>query len=84
MIKLACNSGADSCVGYSNTIQNFFKTGRIAVGDHAFSVVCFSAMPNANANPYADCGNSIVSAFDALLFCGTAFVLFQVEKTNKG
>lgn len=31
--------------------------------------------PNAIAHPYPNHGNSIVSAFDALLFCGTALVL---------
>ena len=36
--------------------------------------------PNAISNPYAGRGNSIVSAFDALLFCGTALVISQLEK----
>lgn len=36
--------------------------------------------PNAIAHPYAGRGNSIVSAFDALLFCGTALVISQFKK----
>jgi len=38
-------------------------------------------VPGAIAHPYAGRGNSIVSAFDALLFCGTALVLSQSKKT---
>ena len=34
-------------------------------------------IPGAIANPYVGRGNLIVSAFDALLFCGTALVLSQ-------
>lgn len=37
-------------------------------------------VPGAIANPYIGRGNLIVSAFDALLFCGTALVLSQVKK----
>ena len=37
-------------------------------------------VPNAIADPYAGRGNSIVSAFDALLFCGTALILSQFKK----
>jgi hypothetical protein len=37
-------------------------------------------LPNAIAYPYAGRGNSVVSAFDALLFCGTALVLSQFKK----
>lgn len=37
-------------------------------------------VPNAIANPYAGRGNAIVSAFDALLFCGTALVLAQSKR----
>ena len=39
--------------------------------------------PNAIANPYAGRGNAIVSAFDALLFSGTALILaYGNKKTN--
>jgi hypothetical protein len=34
-------------------------------------------VPGAIADPYVDRGNLIVSAFDALLFCGTALMLSQ-------
>jgi uncharacterized membrane protein YphA (DoxX/SURF4 family) len=37
-------------------------------------------VPGAIRNPAAGRGNSIVSAFDALLFCGTALVLSQYRK----
>lgn len=37
-------------------------------------------VPGALANPTAGRGNAIVSAFDALLFCGVALVLSQKEK----
>ncbi len=40
----------------------------------------FLHLPNAIAYPYAGRGNQIVSAFDALLFCGTALVLSQLKK----
>lgn len=39
-------------------------------------------MPNAIAHPYRGNGNQIVSAFDALLFCGTALVLSQSKKSR--
>jgi uncharacterized membrane protein YphA (DoxX/SURF4 family) len=39
--------------------------------------------PNAIANPHAGNGNEIVSAFDALLFSGTALLLASSVKTNK-
>lgn len=38
--------------------------------------------PNAIADPYAGRGNSIVSAFDALLFCGTALLLSQFREQS--
>ncbi len=37
-------------------------------------------VPGAIANPYTGRGNLIVSAFDALLFCGIALVLSQLKK----
>jgi uncharacterized membrane protein YphA (DoxX/SURF4 family) len=37
-------------------------------------------VPNAIVDPYVDRGNRIVSAFDALLFCGVALVLSQSKK----
>lgn len=37
-------------------------------------------VPNAIADPYVGRGNRIVSAFDALLFCGVALVLSQLKK----
>jgi hypothetical protein len=36
-------------------------------------------VPGAFANPYVGRGNLIVSAFDALLFCGTALILSQFK-----
>lgn len=39
-------------------------------------------VPGAIANPYIGHGNRIVSAFDALLFCGTALVISQLKKQN--
>lgn len=46
----------------------------------------FLHVPGAISNPYIGRGNEIVSAFDALLFCGTALVLSQTRKqtNNKG
>lgn len=40
-------------------------------------------VPNAIADPYVGRGNRIVSAFDALLFCGVALVLSQSGKQTK-
>ncbi|MGZ3852444.1 MAG: hypothetical protein ACXVBX_06625 [Flavisolibacter sp.] len=40
-------------------------------------------LPNAIANPYAGRGNPVVSAFDALLFCGTALILSQSKKQTR-
>jgi uncharacterized membrane protein YphA (DoxX/SURF4 family) len=39
-------------------------------------------VPSAFANPTAGRGNTIVSAFDALLFCGVALVLSQMKKQS--
>lgn len=39
-------------------------------------------VPNAIEDPYTGRGNRIVSAFDALLFCGVALVLSQYKKTS--
>lgn len=43
----------------------------------------FLHVPNAIANPYAGRGNKIVSAFDALLFCGVALLLSQLKKQTR-
>lgn len=40
-------------------------------------------LPNAITYPYAGRGNSIVSAFDALLFCGTALVISQYQNDRR-
>jgi hypothetical protein len=40
-------------------------------------------VPGAVANPYVGRGNLIVSAFDALLFCGTALVISQTKIISK-
>lgn len=40
-------------------------------------------VPNAILYPYAGRGNSIVSAFDALLFCGTALVIGQAGEQSE-
>lgn len=39
-------------------------------------------VPNALAHPYTGRGNEIVSAFDALLFCGTALILSGAKKRS--
>lgn len=39
-------------------------------------------VPNAIEDPYVGRGNRIVSAFDALLFCGVALVLSQSQKQS--
>lgn len=39
-------------------------------------------IPGAVRDPYYAHGNAIVSAFDALLFCGTALVLSQLKKVG--
>jgi uncharacterized membrane protein YphA (DoxX/SURF4 family) len=39
-------------------------------------------VPNAIADPYTGRGNRVVSAFDALLFCGVALVISQSKKKN--
>ena len=40
-------------------------------------------VPNALAHPYSNNGNEVVSAFDALLFCGTALVIALTNNTKK-
>jgi uncharacterized membrane protein YphA (DoxX/SURF4 family) len=40
-------------------------------------------VPGAIAHPYAGHGNPVVSAFDALLFCGTALILSQSREKSK-
>ncbi len=39
-------------------------------------------VPGAIANPYIGHGNQIVSAFDALLFCGTALVIANTKRNT--
>lgn len=45
-----------------------------------FLWLIFIHVPNATAHPYLNRGNPIVSAFDALLFCGVALIISQKEK----
>ncbi len=40
-------------------------------------------VPSAILYPYAGRGNQIVSAFDALLFCGTALIIVNTERNTK-
>ncbi len=58
----------------------FLKPVGLLLATMLFLWFVFLHVPGAIADPYAGRGNKIVSAFDALLFCGTALVLSQSKK----
>ena len=62
----------------------FLKPVTLLLALMLFLWFLFLHVPSAIANPSLDRGNLIVSAFDALLFCGTALILSQSgEPTGK-
>ncbi|MEJ7682531.1 MAG: hypothetical protein WKG06_32690 [Segetibacter sp.] len=71
-----------SCSGIAITVQNLLKPVALLLALMLFLWFVSLHVPNAIANPYAGRGNRIVSAFDALLFCGVALVLSQSKKQS--
>ena len=66
--------------GIAIMFKIFLKPVALLLATMLFLWFVFLHVPNAIADPYAGRGNKIVSAFDALLFCGTALVLSQLKK----
>ena len=66
--------------GTAIMLKIFLKPVALLLATMLFLWFVFLHTPNAIANPYAGRGNQVVSAFDALLFCGTALVLSRSKK----
>lgn len=66
--------------GTAIALKLFLKTVALLLAVMLFLWFLFLHVPGAIANPSAGRGNAIVSAFDALLFCGVALVLSQTQK----
>ncbi|AKD53850.1 hypothetical protein [Spirosoma radiotolerans] len=66
--------------GAAILLQIWLKPVSLLLATMLFLWFIMLHIPNAIANPYAGRGNAVVSAFDALLFCGTALVLSQSKK----
>ena len=70
--------------GTAILLQIWLKPVSLLLATMLFLWFVLLHIPNAIANPYAGRGNAIVSAFDALVFCGTALVISQsnIRKSN--
>ncbi len=66
--------------GIAIMFKIYLKPVALLLATMLFLWFVFLHVPNAIADPYAGRANKIVSAFDALLFCGTALVLSQLKK----
>lgn len=66
--------------GIAILFKIYLKTVALLLAAMLFLWFVLLHVPNAIANPYAGRGNAIVSAFDALLFCGTALLLSQFKQ----
>ena len=66
--------------GTAIALKLFLKPVALLLAAMLFLWFVFLHVPGAIANPSAGRGNAIVSAFDALLFCGVALVLSQARK----
>ncbi len=68
--------------GIAILFKIFLKPVALLLATMLFLWFILLHVPNAIAHPYIGRGNEIVSAFDALLFCGTALVLSQSNHLN--
>lgn len=66
--------------GIAIMFEIFLKPVALLLATMLFLWFVFLHVPNAIADPYVAYGNRIVSAFDALLFCGTALIISQLKK----
>ena len=66
--------------GLAIALKLFLKPVSLLLAAMLFLWFLLVHVPGAIANPAAGSGNAIVSAFDALLFCGVALVLSQMNK----
>ena len=66
--------------GTAIALKIFLKPVSLVLAVMLFLWFLFLHVPGAIANPSAGRGNAVVSAFDALLFCGVALVLSQTRK----
>lgn len=69
--------------GLAIALKIFLKPVALLLALMLFLWLLLLHVPGAIRNPSAGRGNLIVSAFDALLFCGTALVLSQCKKKVK-
>lgn len=69
--------------GIAIMFKIFLKPVALLLATMLFLWFVFLHVPNAIAYPYAGRGNQIVSAFDALLFCGTALVIANTKRNTK-
>lgn len=69
--------------GIAIMFKIYLKPVALLLATMLFLWFVFLHVPTAIAHPYAGRGNQIVSAFDALLFCGIALVLaFKINTNN--
>lgn len=63
--------------GLAILLNFYLRIAALLQATMLFLWVIFLHIPNAIDHPYAGRGNPIVSAFDALMFCGVALILSQ-------
>ena len=63
--------------GVAILLNLFRKPAALLLALMLFLWFCLLHVPNAIANPASGRGNPIVSAFDALVFCGTALIISE-------
>jgi uncharacterized membrane protein YphA (DoxX/SURF4 family) len=69
--------------GIAIMFKIYLKPVALLLATMLFLWFVFLHVPSAIAYPYAGRGNQIVSAFDALLFCGTALVIANTKRNTK-
>jgi uncharacterized membrane protein YphA (DoxX/SURF4 family) len=67
--------------GLTILLNIYLRIAALLLATMLFLWVIFLHIPNAIDHPYAGRGNPIVSAFDALMFCGIALILSQAGRT---
>ena len=63
------------CAGILIVFKTWIKPVALLLALMLFLWLIVVHIPNAVADPYVNNGNRVVSAFDALLFCGIALVI---------
>ena len=68
--------------GTAIMLKIYIKPVSLLLALMLFLWFAFLHVPGAIADPYVGHGNRVVSAFDALMFCGTALVISQLKRQN--